>query len=102
MPGIVDDLVAPEVARVVGDHLVAQQHDDAFGMGAHQHHPAGGARIDTVAIMIGHDQASGAGPDGFSTNPSKGPRSCIRLARSSWKTSQTVRSLNSGCLVRWA
>ena len=62
MPGIVDDLVAPEVARMIGDHLVAQQHDDAFGMGAHQHHPAGGARIDAVAIMIGHDQAGGAGP----------------------------------------
>jgi Transposase DDE domain group 1 len=27
----------------------------------------------------------------FSTNPSKGPRSSIRLARSSWNTSQTVR-----------
>ena len=62
MPGIVDDLVAPELARMVGDHLVTQQNDDAFGMGAHQHHPAGGPRIDAVAIMIGHDQAGGAGP----------------------------------------
>jgi hypothetical protein len=72
MPGIVDDLVAPEVARVVGDNLIAQQHDDAFGMGAHQHHPAGGTRIDAVAIMIGHDQASGAGPDGFLDEPVEG------------------------------
>ena len=32
MPGIVDDLVTPELAWVVGDHLVAQQNDDAFGM----------------------------------------------------------------------
>ena len=38
MPGIVDDLVTPDLAWVVGDHLVAQQYDDAFGMGAHQHH----------------------------------------------------------------
>ena len=63
MPGIVDDLVAPEVARMVGDDLVAQQHDDALGMGAHQYHPAGSARIDAVAIVIGHDQAGRAGPD---------------------------------------
>jgi len=54
---------------VVGDHLAAQQHDDAFGMGAHQHHPAGGPRINAVAIMIGHDQASGAGPDGLLDEP---------------------------------
>src|ERR1019366_2547827 len=27
-----------------------------------QHHPAGGPRIDAVAVMIGHDQAGGAGP----------------------------------------
>ena len=35
----------------------------------------------------------------FSTNPSKGPRNSIRLVRSSWNTSQIVRSLNSGCWV---
>ena len=28
----------------------------------HQHHSPGGTRIVAVAIMIGHDQASGAGP----------------------------------------
>src|SRR5207247_11161718 len=38
----------------------------------------------------------------FSTQPSNGPRSSIRLARSCWNTSQIVRSLNSGCLVRLA
>src|SRR5207248_1902612 len=42
------------------------------GMAAHQHHPAGGTRIDAVAIMIGHDQASGAGPDGFLDEPVEG------------------------------
>jgi hypothetical protein len=31
-PGIVDDLVTPEVARMVGDRLVAQQDDNPFGM----------------------------------------------------------------------
>ena len=31
---------------MVGDRLVAQQDDNPFGMGAHQNHPAGGARID--------------------------------------------------------
>jgi hypothetical protein len=50
---------------MLGDHLLAQLHDDAFGMGAHQHRPASGPRIDAVAIMIGHDQAGGAGPDGL-------------------------------------
>jgi hypothetical protein len=31
---------------MLGDHLLAQLHDDAFGMGAHQHRPASGPRID--------------------------------------------------------
>ena len=69
MPGIVDDLIAPEHSRMVGDHLVPQQHDNAFGVRAHQHHPAGSARIDAVAIMVGHDQASGAGPHSFLDEP---------------------------------
>ena len=72
MPGIVDHLVAPEVARMIGDDGIAQQHDDALGMGAHQHHPPGGARIDAVAIVIGHDQAGGAGPDGLLDEPVEG------------------------------
>ena len=66
------NLVAPEVAWMIGDHLIVQQHDDALGVGAHQHHPAGGARIDAVAIVIGHDQASGAGPDRFLDKPVEG------------------------------
>src|SRR5258708_26669478 len=41
-------------------------------MGAHRNHPAGGPRIDTVAIMIGHDQAGGAGPDGLLDEPVEG------------------------------
>src|ERR1700682_2764892 len=40
--------------------------------GAHQHHTAGSPRIDAVAIMIGHDQASGAGPHGFLNEPIEG------------------------------
>src|SRR5215207_3433038 len=73
MPGIVDDLVAPEVAWMIGDHLIVQQHGDAFGMGAHQHHPAGRPRIDAIAIMIGHNQASRAGPDRLLDKPVEGP-----------------------------
>ena len=30
MPGIIDHLFALEAARVIGDHLLAQQHDDAI------------------------------------------------------------------------
>lgn len=36
---------------------------DALGVGAHQDHPAGGPRVDAVAVVIGHDEAGGAGPD---------------------------------------
>ena len=61
MPGIVDDLVVPELAGVVGHHRVVEQNDDALGVGAHQNHPAGGPRVDAVAIVIGHDQAGGRG-----------------------------------------
>ena len=60
------------MARVVGDDLVAQQHDDAFGMRAHQHRSAGGPRVDAVAIVIGHDQASAAGSDGLLDEPVEG------------------------------
>ena len=102
MPGIVNDPVALELTRMIGDDFIAQHHDNALSMRAHQNHSAGGARIDAVAIVVGHDQAGGAGPDRLSTNPSNGPRSCIRLARSSSNTSQIVRSLNSGCRVRLA
>ena len=72
MPGIVDDLVAPEAARMIRDNFLAQHHYDAFGMGAHQHHPAGGARIDAVAVVIGHDQAGRAGPDDLLDEPVEG------------------------------
>ena len=48
---------------MVGHSFLAQQHDDTLGMGAHENHPAGGARIDAVAIVVGHDQARGAGAD---------------------------------------
>ena len=34
-------------------------------MGAHQHHPAGGPRIDAVTIMVGHDQAGCGGTHRF-------------------------------------
>src|ERR1700685_3551626 len=61
MPGIVNDLVTPELARMVRHDLVVEQHHDALGVGAHQHHPAGGPRIHTVTIMVGHDQASRGG-----------------------------------------
>ena len=31
MPGIVDDLIAPELARMISHHLVVEQDHDAFG-----------------------------------------------------------------------
>src|SRR6202167_823368 len=69
MPGVVNDPLALEVTRMIRNHFIAQQHDDAFGMGAHKNHSAGGARIDAVAIVIGHDQAGGAGPDCLLNEP---------------------------------
>src|SRR6202795_2090574 len=72
MPGVVNDPLALEVTRMIRDHFIAQQHDDAFGMGAHKNHPTGGARIDAVAIVIGHDQAGGAGPDRLLDEPVEG------------------------------
>src|SRR6478609_3990280 len=59
MPGIVDDLVAPELARMVSHHCVIEQHDNTLGVREYQHHPAGCPRVDAVAIMIRHDQAGG-------------------------------------------
>ena len=76
-------LVAPELARMVGHHLIVEENHDALGIGAHQHHTAGSPRIDAVAIMIGHDQASGAGPHGFLDKPrlaQKKSMSCQSLA----------------------
>src|SRR3984885_14047195 len=72
MPGVVNDPLALEVTRMIRDHFIAQQHDDAFGMGAHKNHPTGGARIDAVAIVISHDQAGGAGPDRLLDEPVEG------------------------------
>jgi hypothetical protein len=51
---------------MIDDDLIAQQHDNAFGMRAHQNHPSGGPRIDAVTIAIGRDQARRAGPVPFS------------------------------------
>src|SRR5271168_2956361 len=61
MPGIVDDLVTPELARMVSHHLVLEQHHDALGVETHQHRPAGCPCVDAVTIMICHDQAGGGG-----------------------------------------
>ena len=69
MPGIVNDPVALELTRMIGDDFIAQHHDNALSMRAHQNHSAGGARIDAVAIVVGHDQAGGAGPDRLLDEP---------------------------------
>ena len=47
---------------MVGNNLVIEEHDDAFCMRMHQNDPACRPRIDAVTIVIGHDQAGGAGP----------------------------------------
>ncbi|MGI8569399.1 MAG: hypothetical protein ACR2KT_10180 [Methylocella sp.] len=72
MPGIADDLAAPEVAGMAGRRLVVEDDGDAFRMGLRKDDPAGG------------------------------PRAAIGLARSSWNTSEIGRSLKSQCLVRLA
>src|SRR5271170_534383 len=41
-------------------------------MGAHQDHPAGRARVDAVAIVIGHHQAGRARPDRLLDEPVEG------------------------------
>lgn len=54
---------------------------------------------------LGADQAGDEGIDLVAPGEALAgdlPRSAIRLARSSWNTSQMVRSLNSGCWVRLA
>src|ERR1700722_7287391 len=61
MPGIVDNLVTPELARMVSHRLVVDQRHDALGMRAHQHHSAGSPRVDAVTVVIRHDQAGGGG-----------------------------------------
>ena len=53
---------------MIRDDFIAQQHDDALGIGAHRH-PTGGARVDVLAIVIGHDQAGGARPDRLLDEP---------------------------------
>jgi len=42
-------------------------------MGAHQHHTAGGAGIDAVAIAIRRDQAGGGRPDRLLDEPVERP-----------------------------
>jgi hypothetical protein len=46
---------------MVSHHLVVEQHHDALGMRAHQHHPPGCPGVDAVTVMIRHDQAGGGG-----------------------------------------
>ena len=65
VPGIVDDLIPAEVARMVCHHFVAKKNHDACGVRPHQHHPTSRPRVDAVAIMVGHDQAGRRGPDGL-------------------------------------
>src|SRR5271163_1719475 len=65
MPGIVDNLVTPELARMVSHHLVIEQHHDALGMRAHQYHSAGSPRVDAVTVVIRHDQAGDGGTHRF-------------------------------------
>src|ERR1700678_555281 len=73
MPGVVYDLVALKVTRMICDDFLAEQYDDPFGMGAHQNHSAGGARVYAVAVVVGHDQAGGARPDRLFDEPIERP-----------------------------
>src|SRR5258708_33228862 len=57
MPGIVDDLVAPKAARMIGDDLFAEQSYDAIGVNAHQHRPPSRLGVDAVLNAVVRDQA---------------------------------------------
>ena len=72
VPGIVDHLVTPELARMLRHDLAVAEHDDALGVAAHQDHPAGDPGSDTVAIVIGHDQAGGGGTHRLVAQPLPG------------------------------
>lgn len=69
MPGIIDHLIAPELPRMLGDNLAAQQHDDTIGVGSDLYHLPRGTRIDAVAVVIRHDQTGRARADHLLDKP---------------------------------
>jgi len=65
---------------MIGDQLVAQQH--AMRSAWERTRPyAGGQRSNAVAVMIGHDQASGAGPECLLDEPVEWAASAILGSR---------------------
>jgi hypothetical protein len=50
---------------MVGHPLVIEQHNDALGMRAYQHHPPSSSGVDAVTVMIRHNQAGGRGTHRF-------------------------------------
>ena len=74
VPGVVDDLVALEAARVIGDRLAVEQHDDPIGIGAHQHGAASGSGIDAVLVAVMRDQAGRGRPHRLLDEAGEGPQ----------------------------
>src|SRR3546814_4160723 len=57
MPRVIDRAVAPEVAGMLGDNLLAAAHDNAVGVGPDLHRPPRQRRENRVAVAIEADQA---------------------------------------------
>ena len=57
MPGVVDDLIAPEAAWVIRDDLLAEESHNAIGVDAHQNSAARRLGVDAVFVPIMRDQA---------------------------------------------
>src|SRR3546814_5846853 len=57
MTRVIDRAVAPEVAGMLGDNLLAAAHDNAVGVGPDLHRPPRQRRENRVAVAIEADQA---------------------------------------------
>ena len=92
VPGVVDHLFALEAARVIGDDLVVQQHDDAVSVSAHQHTTRPAARASTLYLLRSWViRQVVVARIGFSTESGERvPRTAPGAARSSSNTSQMV------------
>jgi len=99
---IARSLQSPELARMIGDHLIAQQHDDTLRMRAHEHHTSGGTRIDAVAIAIGRDQTRGAGSHRLLDEAVEGTTQFHQARAFVLEHVPDSALLNFGCLVRRA
>ena len=62
MPGIADQLITPEAARVFGDHRAVGHDADLGRRAAHRDRAPGKRRRNAVAIAVQHDEAGAGDP----------------------------------------